>query len=62
MSASLQNIPTNSGIGYMDFLMNQMIIDQLKSINKPDGFTFTTISTLLFILSVSELNQLLLIG
>lgn len=45
------------GIGFVDLMMNQMIMEQLKSINSTGGFTVSTIVTLILIMSLTELKS-----
>jgi hypothetical protein len=45
------------GIGLVDLMMNQMIMEQLKSINSTGGFTISTIITLVIIMSLTELKS-----
>ena len=48
---------TQVGIGFVDLMMNQMIMEQLKSINSTGGFTASTIITLILIMSLTELKS-----
>jgi hypothetical protein len=48
----------NVGIGYVDLMMNQMIMEQLKSINSTGGFTIGTVITLIIIMSLTEIKPL----
>ena len=58
VNSGSHNVPAgvNPGIGYVDLMMNQMLMEQMKSINSTGGFTIGTVVSLLLILSLSELK------
>jgi hypothetical protein len=50
-------IPTN-GMSYIDFMMNSMIMEQMKVVSNGNGFSIQVILSLIIILSMTELKPL----
>jgi ATPase family associated with various cellular activities (AAA) len=48
----------NMGVGYVDLMMNSMLMEQMKVVSGSGGFTVGTIFALLMILSINEIKPL----
>ena len=49
----------NMGIGYLDLMMNSMIMEQMKVVSNNNGFTFSSLLALAIILSINELKPMM---
>jgi SpoVK/Ycf46/Vps4 family AAA+-type ATPase len=48
----------NMGVGYIDLMINSMLMEQMKVVSGSNGFTVSTVIALIMILSINELKPM----